>query len=98
MEKAFSYPKMGRSMKETLLTIKKMVTAAKYRKMGIFMPVNSFATKNMAKDHFIGLIYVNLPVSKIQNPKYNSIMENGGVDFPMDQDNIKKPMVISIFI
>ena len=49
---------------------------------------------SMAEEHFIGLISANTQAKNINHRSYSIISENGGVDYQMGKESIKKSTVI----
>ncbi len=84
---------MGKSRKDSLSQMKKMVMDANFLKMVTFIVEIIIKIKNMEMDHFIGLICVILLVLKLLYQRLNNTMGNGGEVYPMEMDSIKKQMV-----
>lgn len=55
----------------------------------------SSTIRNMEKVNFIGSVLVLTPKIKSNLSIYNTMMDNGGVAYPMDKEFIKKLMVIN---
>ena len=97
MEKEYPFTKMVEFMKVSFKKIKKVVLEFRYILMEIYILAIFLEIKSMAKVLYIGLVYANLHKNYCSFIKFNNIMDNGGVAFQMEKDNIWKLMV-NIFI
>ena len=83
--------KMVEYMKANFQIIKNLVTAFKFMPMVTYTLVNSKIVKNMDTVNSFGLIYQAKILNKTK--MWNIMMENGGADYLMDLESIKKSMV-----
>ena len=96
MGKAYRFIKMVEFMRDSLRRTRNVDMDVSFMQMEIYTLVISKKTKSMEKVHSIGLVSVSQHAQKINSPRSNSIMDNGGVDFLMGKGNIQKQMVNKI--
>jgi hypothetical protein len=77
---------MGNYTRVIILIIKKMVSDVNSITMGIFTLEILIETKNMEREHSIGLILKLITL-------FNITLANGGMVFPQERENIKDATV-----